>query len=336
MTKEIRLNAFDMNCVGHHSARHVDASARSLDRVQHDLEYWQDLARLAERGKFDGICSSPTSLGVYDVYRGGPAPSISRRRADPGQRPDDGGAGDGGGHRTTSVSASPPALTYEPPYPVRPPHVDAGSPDPRPDRLEHRDRLSRQRRTRHGAGRSARPRRSLRRRRRIHVGRLQVVGGELGGRRGAARQVQPDLRRSRPRSIAFGIRATTIRSTRFTCAEPSPQRTPVLYQAGASNRGREFAATHAECVFVFGADKRDHPRSRRRHPPPRCGARARSGGNPDLLQPCRRRRPHRGARPRTSTGSTTNTPVSRARWRISRARPASTSRATSPTSRSAT
>ena len=32
--------------------------------------------------------------------------------------------------------------------------------------------------------------------------------------------------------------------------EPSPQRTPVLYQAGSSDRGREFAATHAEAVFV--------------------------------------------------------------------------------------
>ena len=30
----------------------------------------------------------------------------------------------------------------------------------------------------------------------------------------------------------------------------------MLYQAGSSGRGREFAATHAECVFVFGADKR--------------------------------------------------------------------------------
>lgn len=31
--------------------------------------------------------------------------------------------------------------------------------------------------------------------------------------------------------------------------EPSPQRTPVLYQAGASPRGLEFAARHAEVVF---------------------------------------------------------------------------------------
>jgi long-chain alkane monooxygenase len=34
-------------------------------------------------------------------------------------------------------------------------------------------------------------------------------------------------------------------------SEPSPQRTPVLFQAGASERGREFAARHAECVFVL-------------------------------------------------------------------------------------
>jgi alkanesulfonate monooxygenase SsuD/methylene tetrahydromethanopterin reductase-like flavin-dependent oxidoreductase (luciferase family) len=39
-------------------------------------------------------------------------------------------------------------------------------------------------------------------------------------------------------------------------SEPSLQRTPVLYQASSSSSGREFAATHAECVFVFGADKR--------------------------------------------------------------------------------
>jgi len=35
-------------------------------------------------------------------------------------------------------------------------------------------------------------------------------------------------------------------------SEPSPQRTPVLYQAGSSTRGRRFAATHAECVFLNG------------------------------------------------------------------------------------
>lgn len=32
--------------------------------------------------------------------------------------------------------------------------------------------------------------------------------------------------------------------------EPSPQRTPVIFQAGSSDRGRAFAAKHAEAVFV--------------------------------------------------------------------------------------
>ena len=36
-------------------------------------------------------------------------------------------------------------------------------------------------------------------------------------------------------------------------SEPSPQRTPVLYQAGASTRGKQFAARHAEAIFMGGS-----------------------------------------------------------------------------------
>ena len=36
---------------------------------------------------------------------------------------------------------------------------------------------------------------------------------------------------------------------------PSIQRTPVLFQAGMSERGRDFAAQHAECVFVVGPSR---------------------------------------------------------------------------------
>ncbi|MDR5836480.1 LLM class flavin-dependent oxidoreductase [Caballeronia sp. LZ034LL] len=35
-------------------------------------------------------------------------------------------------------------------------------------------------------------------------------------------------------------------------AEPSPQRTPLLFQAGSSARGQRFAGRHAECVYVSG------------------------------------------------------------------------------------
>jgi long-chain alkane monooxygenase len=37
---------------------------------------------------------------------------------------------------------------------------------------------------------------------------------------------------------------------------PSPQRTPVLFQAGTSVPGRAFAARHAECVFIIAFDRR--------------------------------------------------------------------------------
>ena len=38
--------------------------------------------------------------------------------------------------------------------------------------------------------------------------------------------------------------------------EPSPQRTPVLYQAGGSEAGRSFAARHAEATFIAARDPR--------------------------------------------------------------------------------
>lgn len=37
--------------------------------------------------------------------------------------------------------------------------------------------------------------------------------------------------------------------------EPSPQRTPVLYQAGASSRGQTFASQNAECIFLAAPSK---------------------------------------------------------------------------------
>jgi alkanesulfonate monooxygenase SsuD/methylene tetrahydromethanopterin reductase-like flavin-dependent oxidoreductase (luciferase family) len=40
-------------------------------------------------------------------------------------------------------------------------------------------------------------------------------------------------------------------------AHPSPQRTPVLFQAGASPAGKAFAATHAEAIFVGGGKPSD-------------------------------------------------------------------------------
>jgi FMN-dependent oxidoreductase (nitrilotriacetate monooxygenase family) len=68
MTREIRFNAFDMNCVGHQSPG-LWAHPRDRSWQYKDLEYWVELAEILERGKFDGLFIADV-LGVYDVYRG--------------------------------------------------------------------------------------------------------------------------------------------------------------------------------------------------------------------------------------------------------------------------
>ncbi len=68
MTRRIRFNAFAMNCVAHQSPglwRHPeDQSSRYTD-----LRYWTELAKLLERGRFDGLFLADV-LGTYDVYGG--------------------------------------------------------------------------------------------------------------------------------------------------------------------------------------------------------------------------------------------------------------------------
>src|SRR5580700_12063579 len=68
MTKEIRLNAFEMNCVAHQSPglwRHPRDRSRGYKR----LGYWIELAQTLERGLFDGLFLADV-LGVYDVFGG--------------------------------------------------------------------------------------------------------------------------------------------------------------------------------------------------------------------------------------------------------------------------
>jgi long-chain alkane monooxygenase len=70
----IILNAFDMNCVAHIVSgtwRHPESQAARYK----DIRYWTALARLLERGLFDGIFIADV-LGIYDVYGGGPEAAL--------------------------------------------------------------------------------------------------------------------------------------------------------------------------------------------------------------------------------------------------------------------
>ena len=252
MTKEIRLNAFDMNCIGH--IQHgMWTHPRDRSTAYNTIEYWQDLARLAERGKFDGIFLADI-VGVYDVYRGGPAPSITDAVQIPVNDPmmvvpvmaavTE--------HIGFGVTAN---LTYEPPYLFA-------------RRMSTLDHLTRGRigwnivtgyldSAARGMGLAAQP---------DHDGRYDAADEYMSVVYKLWEASWEDGAVLRDKSNRIFADPTKIHRVRHQgrhyqvdaihLAEPSPQRTPVLYQAGSSTRGREFAATHAECVFVFGADKR--------------------------------------------------------------------------------
>ena len=74
MAKHIRLNAFDMNCVGHQSPG-LWTHPRDRSDSYNTLEYWTDLARTLERGKFDALFLADV-LGIYDVYNGSPRTAL--------------------------------------------------------------------------------------------------------------------------------------------------------------------------------------------------------------------------------------------------------------------
>ena len=137
-----------MNCVGHIN-HGLWTHPRDHSTRYNDLEYWTELAQTAGAR----AVRRPVHRRHRRRLRRLPATSVDvpLRRVDPdaGQRSAAAGLGHGGGDEAPRLRPDrQPHLRAA--VPVRPPHVDAGSPDRGPRRLEHRHRLSRQRRHGHG------------------------------------------------------------------------------------------------------------------------------------------------------------------------------------------
>jgi FMN-dependent oxidoreductase (nitrilotriacetate monooxygenase family) len=246
MSKEIRFNAFAMNCVGHMAPglwRHPrDRSDRYID-----LDYWIGLARLLERGKFDGLFLADV-LGPYDVYQGRPDAAIHGGIQIPVNDPLllVPGMAAATEHLGFGVTC---ALTYEHPYSfarrastldhltkgrfawnIVSGYLDSAARNFGLDQqIQHDDRYD------------------------FAEEYMQVCYKlwERSWDRGAVRRDRKSGTFADPAKV-HGIEHSGkyFKVPGFNLSEPSPQRTPVLYQAGASRRGKDFAAKHAECVFV--------------------------------------------------------------------------------------
>jgi FMN-dependent oxidoreductase (nitrilotriacetate monooxygenase family) len=249
MTKEIRLNAFDMNCIGHLSAG-LWTHPRDRAYTYKDLSYWIELAKLLERGRFDGIFLADV-LGVYDVY-GGNADAALRQCA---QVPVNDpvlvipAMATVTEHLGFGVTCT---LSFEPPYQFA-------------RRMSTLDHLTSGRigwnivtgyldSAARGTGLDAQTSHDLRYD--IADEYMQVVyklwegswedDAVVGDRENGIFANPAKVHRVHHDGKYYRLDAIHL-------CEPSPQRTPVLYQAGASTRGREFAAKHAECVFLTGS-----------------------------------------------------------------------------------
>ncbi|GHD44042.1 LLM class flavin-dependent oxidoreductase [Mycetocola manganoxydans] len=72
--KKLALNLFEMACVSHITHGLWVLEDNNRDRYA-DIDYWTELAQLTEAGGFDGIFLADV-VGAYDVFRGGPETAI--------------------------------------------------------------------------------------------------------------------------------------------------------------------------------------------------------------------------------------------------------------------
>ncbi|MBP0592968.1 LLM class flavin-dependent oxidoreductase [Paraburkholderia sp. LEh10] len=244
--KQILLNAFNMNCVGHiNHGLWTHPRDRSVDYRQ--LPYWTDLARTLERGLFDGLFLADI-VGVYDVYQHNVDVTLRESIQLPVNDPLllVSAMAAVTNHLGFGVTVN---LSYEQPYLLA----------RRFSTLDH-----------------------------LTQGRIgwNIVTGYLDSAAramGLSEQLPHDERYERAdeyldvlyklwegsweadavqrdrsaRVYADPAKVHRVRHTGhyynvdgYHLAEPSPQRTPVLFQAGSSGRGQRFAARHAECVFI--------------------------------------------------------------------------------------
>lgn len=248
MTKLIRFNAFEMNCVVHQSPglwRHPRDRKAQYNR----LPYWVDLAKTLEHGRFDGIFLADV-LGVYDVFGGNPDAALRNAAQVPANDPLllVPAMAYATRHLGFGVTAN---LSYEAPFLLA-------------RRLSTLDHLTEGRvgwnivtgYLDSAARAMGRPRQTAHDERYAIADEYMEVVYALW--EGSWADAAP--RRDRGRGIfadPAGVRAVHHRGAHFQLdaihlCEPSPQRTPVLYQAGSSGKGRDFAARHAECIFMSG------------------------------------------------------------------------------------
>ena len=243
--KQIRFNAFEMNCITHLSPGLWRYPGDQALRYK-DIEYWQNIARIAEKGLFDAIFIADV-LGVYDIYNGNADAALRGAVQTPVNDPVQLAAI--GASVTKNLGFGITAgIFFEQPFPFA-------------RRLSTLDHLTKGR-----VGWN------------IVTGYLPSANANLGSkelphdeRYAVADEYMEVIYKLLEGSWEDDAVILDKKSSIFAnpnkihpikhkgkyfevpgihICEPSVQRTPVLFQAGNSPRGIEFAARHAEAIFI--------------------------------------------------------------------------------------
>ena len=246
----IHINAFDMDCVGHiHHGLWTHPRDRSTE--YHSLEHWTELARTLEAGFFDALFLADI-IGYYDVYQGNVDLTLREAIQLPVNNP------------WLLVSAMA-AVTEHLGFGLTA-SVAAHQPYTFARDVSTLDQLTGGRigwnivtgyldsgaRGLGGTGLDAHDDRYDRAEDFLTLGyRLWEESWEDGA-------VIADRAR-RIHALPEKVHAVQHAGPYYRCdaihmSAPTPQRTPLLFQAGASDRGRGFAGRHAEGVFISARD----------------------------------------------------------------------------------
>jgi long-chain alkane monooxygenase len=249
--REIHFNAYEMNSVAHQSPGHWP-HPRDPSWQYQDLNYWTDLAKILEQGIFDGIFIADV-VGYYDVYKGNNHHALREAAQIPVNDP--------------LQLAAPIALATE--------HLGIGI--TASTSFEHPYTFARRLSTadHHTKGRvgwnivtsylesgaANISQGGLRK----HENRYEVAEEymevlyklwEGSWEEGAVVRDREKRIFAHPEKVhEIGHKGRFFEVPGYHLSEPSPQRTPLLYQAGASGPGKAFAAKHAECIFVAAPTK---------------------------------------------------------------------------------
>ncbi|HEX3711819.1 MAG TPA: NtaA/DmoA family FMN-dependent monooxygenase [Trebonia sp.] len=248
--KQLLVNLFEMNCVGHISHGlwvHPDNNRHRFN----DIEFWTELAKLLEYGAFDAVFLADV-IGAYDGFRGGPETALREAVQIPNNDPlllipAMAVVTKGLGFAATF------SVTYEPPFAFA-------------RRMSTLDHLTKGR-VAWNVVTSYLP----------NAARNFGLGDEIDhDHRYEIADEYMDVcyklwegswsddaviqdREHRVYTDPAKVRYINHEGRHYRVAgphlsQPSPQRTPVIYQAGSSDAGRAFGGKHAEAVFIGGRD----------------------------------------------------------------------------------